>query len=92
MTRTLAGIRTAGDITRYQAATRPDAIAFEFEGRVTSYRALDEHVNQVANGLIAAGIQRGAHIAYLERTAIFTSNCCWAARKQAPSWYRSTGV
>lgn len=62
-------MRTVGDISRYQALARPDAVAFEFEGRVTSYRALDDHVNRVANALLECGVGPGTHIAYLGKNS-----------------------
>src|ERR1700742_414520 len=69
MAATLAGVRTAGDITSYQAVARPEAVAFEFEGRVTNYRTLDEHANRVANALLASGVGPGSHIAYLGKNS-----------------------
>ena len=33
-------MQTLGDVTRVHAGERPDAIAFEFEGRSTSFAAL----------------------------------------------------
>ncbi|MEO1100769.1 MAG: long-chain-fatty-acid--CoA ligase [Pseudomonadota bacterium] len=53
------------DITRVQAQQRPDEIALWFEGRETSFAALDTYASQVANGLAAAGAQPGDRIAYL---------------------------
>jgi fatty-acyl-CoA synthase len=51
------------------AQTRGDDIAFHFEGRDTSYRELDRRANQVANGLIAAGLPPGARIAFLGKNS-----------------------
>ena len=53
------------DITRHQAKLRPQEIALWFEERETSYAALDARSNQVANGLIAAGVKPGDRVAYL---------------------------
>ena len=39
------------DMLRARAKTRGDAIAFEFEGRQTSFAELDINTNRVANGL-----------------------------------------
>jgi len=60
---------TIGDIAKYQAMTRPHSIALSFEGKVTSYLELDVRSNQVANGLIALGIEPGGHIAYLGKNS-----------------------
>ncbi|GGE07598.1 acyl-CoA synthetase [Polymorphobacter glacialis] len=65
----LADMQTLGDVTRGHAAVRPDATAFEFEGRHTSFAALDAHTNQVANALAAAGIAQGRRIAYLGKNS-----------------------
>jgi acyl-CoA synthetase (AMP-forming)/AMP-acid ligase II len=55
------------DIPRVQAERRPDATAFWFEGATTSYAELDVRANQVANGLIALGVQPGERVAYLAK-------------------------
>jgi len=56
---------TVADHVRAHAAATPDAIALIFEGRETSYAALDAQASRVANGLIAAGYGVGDRIAYL---------------------------
>jgi len=55
---------TLGDIARYQAEIRPDATAFVFEGRRTSFAEFDRHTNQVARALLAGGARLGDRIAY----------------------------
>lgn len=62
-------LMTLGDVTRAHAAERPDATAFEFEGRRTSFAALEAHTNQVAHALAAAGVQQGQRIAYLGKNS-----------------------
>jgi acyl-CoA synthetase (AMP-forming)/AMP-acid ligase II len=62
-------LMTLGDVTRAHAAERPDATAFEFEGRRTSFAALDAHTNQVAHALAAAGVRQGQRIAYLGKNS-----------------------
>jgi fatty-acyl-CoA synthase len=62
-------IQTIADIPRRQAVSTPDAIALSFEGCETSYRALDELSNQVANGLIAAGVRPASRIAILDKNS-----------------------
>jgi len=57
-------IRVADHVRAHAAAT-PDAIALIFEGRETSYAALDRQASRVANGLIAAGYGVGDRISYL---------------------------
>ncbi|HSM96729.1 MAG TPA: fatty acid--CoA ligase [Rhizomicrobium sp.] len=58
-----------GDVARLQAAERGDAAAFEFEGRVTSFAEFNRHANQVANGLIAEGLKKGARTCYLGKNS-----------------------
>jgi fatty-acyl-CoA synthase len=62
-------IQTIAEIPRRCAASTPDAIALSFEGRQTSYRALDELSNQVANGLLATGVRPTSRIAILDRNS-----------------------
>src|SRR5579859_1087976 len=60
---------TLGDVIRHQAQIRPDAVAFVFEGRVTTYRDFDRHANQVARALLAGGAMPGDRIAYLGKNS-----------------------
>jgi len=53
------------DIARHQAKHFGDKVAIWFEGRETSYAELEYRSNQVANGLIAAGVKPGDRVAYL---------------------------
>jgi len=62
-------METLGDVPRHHARVRPDEIAMVFEGRETTYGALDRHTNQVANALIAAGVKSGECISYLGKNA-----------------------
>ncbi|WP_322796234.1 fatty acid--CoA ligase [Tepidiforma sp.] len=62
-------IQSVGDITRAHAEARPDAIALTHLDRNTTYRQLDEYASRVANGLIAAGLQPQARIAYLDKNS-----------------------
>ena len=57
------------DMLRARAKTRGDAIAFEFEGRQTSFAELDIRANRVANGLKAIGVRAGERIAYLGKNS-----------------------
>lgn len=60
--------KSVADITRVQAATRPDAIATSFKDRVTTFRALDEIANRIANALIGMGVKPD------DRVAVYAAN------------------
>ena len=60
---------TLADIPRIHARERPSVIAQIFEERETTYDAFDRHVNQVAQGLLAAGCRPQSRIAYLGRNS-----------------------
>jgi len=62
-------IVTLGDLARLQAAQRPQKIAFDFEGRQTSFADLNRQSNQVANGLLAFDLQKGERVAYLGKNS-----------------------
>jgi len=53
------------DIPSHQAKIYGDQVAMVFEGRETSFKQLETRTNQVANGLIAAGVKPGDRVAYL---------------------------
>ncbi|MDA9509372.1 acyl-CoA synthetase [Bradyrhizobium sp. CCBAU 11386] len=77
-------IVTIAEIPRRYAASTPDAIALIFEGRETSYRALDELSNQVANGLVATGVRPASRVAILDRNSdIFFQVLLGAAKVRA---------
>jgi len=57
------------DMVRAQAIKRGSAIAFEFEGRQTSFAEFDIRTNRVANGLRALGITPRQRIAYLGKNS-----------------------
>ncbi|MEM9738931.1 MAG: long-chain-fatty-acid--CoA ligase [Pseudomonadota bacterium] len=68
----LTTIRHVADIPREQARIRGSETALWFEGKETSFAALDARANQVANGLIAAGAATQDRIGYLgKNTDIF---------------------
>src|SRR5258707_6598504 len=62
-----APITTLADVPRYQASRAPGAIALSFDGRQTTFGALDAASNRVANGLIAAGIESRRRVAILDK-------------------------
>src|SRR6202000_2944714 len=53
------------DMVRAHPKSRARAIAFEFEGRSTSFVELDANTNRVANGLKTLGLKPRERIAYL---------------------------
>jgi acyl-CoA synthetase (AMP-forming)/AMP-acid ligase II len=57
------------DVIRAQGNARGDTMAFDFEGRRTSFAELDAHTNQVAHGLEALGVRPGERIAYLGKNS-----------------------
>ena len=57
------------DMVRARAKTRGNAIAFEFEGRRTSFAEFDINTNRVANALKALGVKPGERIAYLGKNS-----------------------
>lgn len=58
-------LTTLPHAVRHFAQTRPDAIAYSFEGRDTSYAQLDANTDRAAQALLAAGIEAGDRIAYI---------------------------
>ncbi len=72
------------DIPRVQAERRPDATALWFEGRTTSFAEFEKRTNQVANGLLALGIQPGDRIGYLAKnTDVYYEMMFGAAKARA---------
>jgi long-chain acyl-CoA synthetase len=57
------------DIVRRHAARQPDAPAIVYDGRATSYAALDRAASRVANALIAEGIRPQARVAHLDKSS-----------------------
>ena len=60
---------TLPELLAQAAAAAPDATALIYFGSRISYRQLFEHVNRVATGLQALGLQKG------DRVALFMPNC-----------------
>jgi long-chain acyl-CoA synthetase len=60
---------TLGDIPRHHGRARGGDIALVFEGRTTTYAEFDRHTSQVADALIAAGVQPGECVAYLGKNS-----------------------
>lgn len=57
------------DMVRERAKSRGNAVAYEFEGRLTSFAEFDVKTNRVANALIAMGVKKGERIAYLGKNS-----------------------
>ncbi|MGQ0532329.1 MAG: fatty acid--CoA ligase [Caulobacteraceae bacterium] len=60
---------TLGDVARHHGRSRANQIALSFEGRSTTYAQLDARSNQVADALIALGIEPGDCVAYLGKNS-----------------------
>ena len=58
-------VRTIADIIRRRAAVTPEAPAILQAAGTTSYGRLDRRSSQVANALLAEGVQAGDRVAYL---------------------------
>jgi len=76
-------VEILADISRWFGVRSPEAIAISYGAQHTTYRELDRYANQVANGLIAAGIKPGGRSQSSTRTAIGFSSFCSAPRKRA---------
>ncbi len=60
-------IHCVADVARQWAAKAPDAVALWFEGRETTYGALDRASSRCANALIAAGVKPGDRVGVLAK-------------------------
>ena len=60
---------TLAEMVRMQAESRGDAIAFEFEGRTTSFAEFDRNTNRVANALKALDVKPHERICYLGKNS-----------------------
>ncbi|RJF99786.1 long-chain-fatty-acid--CoA ligase [Noviherbaspirillum saxi] len=54
------------DVVRHHAHERPAQIALVFEDRRTTYKELNQRVNQVANGLLALGVKSSERLVLLD--------------------------
>ena len=63
-----AEIACLADMVRLHGARQPDAAALVYDGRTTSYGALDRASSQVANALIAGGVKPQQRIAHLDKS------------------------
>jgi acyl-CoA synthetase (AMP-forming)/AMP-acid ligase II len=63
----LEGVRTLADIPSAQARKNRDHVAIKYEGRETSYGALESKANQIAQRLLAAGVQPSDRVSILSK-------------------------
>ncbi len=63
-----AGVRVA-DVIRRAAQHRPGVVALRHDDRALTYAQLDDRSNRLAQALLGSGIDRGARVAYLGRSA-----------------------
>jgi acyl-CoA synthetase (AMP-forming)/AMP-acid ligase II len=61
-------MKTVAEILRWRARQRPEGSALWYDDRELSYRQLDERASQVANALIAAGVQPGDRVCVLDKS------------------------
>lgn len=59
--------QTLPEVSRWQAHTRGEAIAFVFEERELTFHQLEIHSNQVAHGLLREAIQPQSRVALLSK-------------------------
>ena len=83
------------EMIRMRARSRGDAIAYEFEGRQTSFAEFDRKTNRVANALIAMGVKPRERITYLGKNSDFYFELLMGAMKanvvMAPVNWRLAG-
>jgi acyl-CoA synthetase (AMP-forming)/AMP-acid ligase II len=83
------------EMVRMRAKSRGEAIAFEFEGRLTSFTEFHRNTNRVANALIAMGVQPRERITYLGKNSEFYFELLMGAMKanvvMAPVNWRLAG-
>lgn len=61
--------KTLVDTVRRHALHRPDAVAFHFGGRETTYAEFDRNTNKAANALLASGFKPGDRVAFLGKNS-----------------------
>jgi acyl-CoA synthetase (AMP-forming)/AMP-acid ligase II len=83
------------DMVRDRARTLGNALAYEFEGRQTTFTEFNANTNRVANALIALGVKPGERIAYLGKNSDFYFELLMGAMKarvvMAPVNWRLAG-
>ena len=74
-------IANIAGIVRRHGQERPDQVAIVYGEREVSWRELDETSNQLANALLAAGVQANDRIARIEKNAPDYFQLVFAASK-----------
>lgn len=72
---------TLGDVPRHHARVRGDRVAMSFEGRETTFAALDANSNRTSAALIAAGVKPGDQVAYFGKNSDHYFEVLFAAMK-----------
>ncbi len=62
-------IRTVDDIADYYARHQPERLALSYQGRETSFGALNTIASAVANALASASVRAGDRVAYLGKNS-----------------------
>lgn len=60
---------TLGDVPRHHARERGDRVALSFEGRETTFAALNDHSNRTTRALIAEGLKPGDRVCYFGKNS-----------------------
>ncbi|MBL8546707.1 MAG: fatty acid--CoA ligase [Hyphomonadaceae bacterium] len=60
---------TLGDVPRHHARMRGDKVALSFEGRETTFAALDAQSNRASAALAAAGLKAGDRVCYFGKNS-----------------------
>ena len=63
------GIGNVAGIVRLHAKERPEQVAIVYGDREVTWRELDERSSQIANALVAAGVQANDRVARIEKNA-----------------------
>ncbi|MEM5431467.1 fatty acid--CoA ligase [Cupriavidus oxalaticus] len=62
-------LSTLPDAVRHFAGLRPDAVAYAFEGRQTTYADFERNTDRVAQALLAEDLHAGDRIAYIGKNS-----------------------
>ncbi|MDX2238273.1 MAG: long-chain-fatty-acid--CoA ligase [Hyphomonadaceae bacterium] len=65
----MTGVETMADPPRVQARLRPDAVAYECDGRSVTFAEFDARTNRVADRLLMEGFRPGDRIAILAKNS-----------------------
>ena len=74
-------ISTLADLPKVQAFEYPNARALIFKDKVLTYSQLEQRTNQVANSLLAQGIQPGSRVAILAKDSLKSYEILFACCK-----------